>query len=221
MNGSSVNLGRSSNNDGYRKPAVAASIIFAIIVLFIGIFLFTHIYTESHVATVTNVNLATDRGEHYETYDFVYVVNGRQYTGHGDDDLLYYYSDNNFEYSVKVGEKYTIYTDLLNPSNYQYESHNGGAFLVLFVALGIAALIIGNTINNLKLYKKRLESIGDLNGDGKIDEKDLEIYLSRMNTMGDKKEELQNRVCPYCDSLVPINDRFCKQCGAALGKMDK
>ena len=215
--------GGSSNNsnNGYKKPAVAASIIFAIIVLFIGIFLFTHIYTESHVATVTNVNLVTDRGEHYETYDFVYVVNGRQYTGHGDDDLLYYHSDNNFEYSVKVGEKYTIYTDLLNPSNYQYESQNGGAFLVLFVTLGIAALIIGNTINNLKLYKKRLESIGDLNGDGKLDEKDLEIYLSRMNTMGDKKEELQNRVCPYCDSLVSINDRFCQQCGAPLGKMDK
>lgn len=110
---------------------------------------------------------------------------------------------------------------LFIPESYSFESENGPAFILLFIGLGLGALIIGNTINNLKLYKKRLEAIGDLNGDGKLDEKDIEIYLSRKNNLDDKKEELQNRVCPYCDSLVSINDRFCQQCGAALGKINK
>ena len=56
------------------------------------------------------------------------------------------------QYQFKVGEKYTIYVSLINPENYEFEAENGAAFILLFVALGIAALIIGNTINNLKLY---------------------------------------------------------------------
>lgn len=215
--------GGSSNNsnNGYKKPALISTIFLSVFIVILGVFLFLNVYKKGCTAIITHTESAHDYTGEYEVYDFEYSLYGNTYYGKGDDDLVYNYKTSSYEYSVKVGEKYTIYVSLINPENYEFEAENGAAFILLFVALGIAALIIGNTINNLKLYKKRLESIGDLNGDGKLDEKDLEIYLSRMNTMGDKKEELQNRVCPYCDSLVSVNDRFCQQCGAALGKMDK
>lgn len=217
IGGNRYNSGWNNYNNSYKKPALLSSIVIATIILFIGIFLFLAFYKVETTAKITSAYISTDvNGIDYEKYEFEYVFNDKKYIGYGDDDLKYNYVTHTYEFVTKVGEEYPLYVGIISPGDYSFERDNSVPRLILGVNIVISAAIIISTVSNLKRYKELLSSIGDLNGDGKLDEKDIMLYLKKkQNTNSEEESKPKYKKCPYCDSFVPIEAKFCEQCGAA------
>ncbi len=206
---------------GNKPMTFLGAITLGIILLSLGIFLFFLLIKVSTTATITKT---WDNGR-YEMYDFEYSYNNKIYHGYGDDDF-----DSKNNYTINVGDKYTLYVSPINPSNYDFESNNGiGVFLLIFFG-GIGTLILVSTITTKIKHNKELQNVGDINGDGKIDDKDLE-YRDAINSGKSKgafegtyqasKENAYNenkiyRRCPHCDSILDDNAKFCPNCGSNL-----
>ena len=77
-------------------------------------------------------------------------------------------------------------------------------------------LLVSGFIVRMK-FKKSIQSVGDLNNDGKINEEDLIIYGNQLDEA--KKEEKRRieskKYCKYCGSKLADENLFCPQCGAA------
>lgn len=209
------------------KPVTLASRIgIAIFLIIFGIFFFTLFFRVQTTATVTHTYTVRDAyGDNYETYDFIYYYNGKPYYGYGDDDLSY-----SGTYTILEGETYTIYVSPTNPSTYSFENNSGWGFAFLIILGGIGTIILVKSIRIYIHHKKELEAVGDINGDGIIDDKDLE-YADSLHQgksegayEGIKKATEENtyqenkvyRRCAYCDSIVEPDDKFCPNCGSNL-----
>ena len=208
--------------DAYGKPRsfsskIASGVLFAII----GLVLFIFLFKLPCDAVVTRAEKAYDY-TYYEVYDFDYNYLGKTYHGHGDDDLGY----NGF--TVNVGEHYTVYVSPFVPSSYSFENHSVFAIIALIAGIGVSVIIIVPTIKEYIRHQRELEAVGDANGDGVVNDTDLE-YVDLMNHgkaegayVGNKKAEeeknyIKNRArCPYCDAIVTVNDKFCSKCGSNL-----
>ena len=202
---------------GNRPMRFGGIISIGIVLLAFGLFLFFFIFKVSTTATITKT---WDNGI-YELYDFEYEFNGKKYHGYGDDDF-----DSSNNYTINVGEKYTLYVSPTNPSDYDFESNNGlGIFCLLFIG-GIGVLIIANAIRTKIKHNKELQLVGDINKDGIINDKDLE-YADAINSgknEGAYKASKENaymenkiyRRCPHCDSILDENAKFCSNCGSNL-----
>lgn len=204
---------------GNRPMKFGGVIAIGVVLIAFGLFLFFLMFKVSTTATITRT---WDNGS-YELYDFEYEYNGKKYHGYGDDDF-----DAFGHYTINVGDEYTLYISPTNPASYDFKSNNGvGVFCLLFVS-GIGALIIIFSIRTKIKHDRELQLVGDINKDGKIDDKDLE-YADAINSgkkegayqASKENEYLEKKIyrrCPYCDSIVDENDKFCTNCGSNLKK---
>lgn len=216
---------------GSGKPiSFFTSLIIGIVVLFVGIGLFILIATpKTATAVITRTNKAYDGSAAYEVYDFEYYYGGKTYTGYGDDDL-----GPGGSYTINVGEKYTLYLHIYSNSSYSFENSTGiGIGLGLgFGAVGLILII--NTIRIYAKYKKKLKEIGDINGDGILNEADVAYAEAKeegmadgaydgardatsYNTYNEMKKDFR-KICPYCGSYANPEDSFCTNCGGRLSK---
>ena len=204
------------SNRIYQEPNLIGSIIGGIILMILGIVLFINLFSLSVEATITNTSLAYDNGYPYEEYTFKYTVGGSTYYGNGDDELVYFIDEANYKESVKKGESYTLYVRALDHSDYNFESNNGPAVFVLLL-LGIIGISI--IVTQVKKYQGFLETIGDLNSDGKLDKNDIKLYRKKLlekelDPLGEEKPKFKK--CDYCESLVDLDSKNCPNCGASL-----
>ncbi|MBQ9899979.1 MAG: zinc ribbon domain-containing protein [Acholeplasmatales bacterium] len=216
---------------GNGKPiSFFTSLIVGIVFIFIGLIVFLSLSTpRTATAVITKTSMATDTetNQKYEVYDFEYEVGGKTYTGYGDDDLTA-----SGDYSILEGEKYTIHVHLLNPADYSFNDQTPLAAIIggIFWVIGLA--LSANTIRVYIAYKKKLKEVGDANGDGIVNEKDIEYADKKESGMADgaydgardaTAENVYNemkkdtrKVCPYCDSFVAPDANFCVNCGGKL-----
>lgn len=193
--------------------------------LLLGFILFAALFRVPRNATVTRVNKTGSYYDQYEVYDFDYSYGGVTYHGYGDDDLN---SDGSF--SIKEGETYTVYVNPFNPSSYSFDNTATFGILAIIFLGGVGIIIIVRAFKIYRHHQKELEAVGDINGDGVIDDKDLE-YADSINKgqadgayEGVRKAEAENqyrankiiRRCPYCDSIVDDDAKFCSNCGSNL-----
>ena len=138
--------------------------IFGIILILLGI-LFMFLLSQAKVsATITEKNDFFD----VVKYEFSYEYNGNTYYGNGKDDIIY--SDN-----LNVDSKHDIYVNVINPSDYSFDvNYSNIILLITFSAIGGILLVYGVVAR--RKYLVSIKFVGDLNKDGKIDEKDYEIY---------------------------------------------
>ncbi|MCR5350135.1 MAG: zinc ribbon domain-containing protein [Acholeplasmatales bacterium] len=206
------------------------SLIFGILLIFFGFMLFFVIATpKSATAVVTKTSKAYDSTGAYEIYDFEYDYNGVTYYGHGDDDL-----GSGGSYTVNVGEEYTVYLHLYSNSVYEFENETGSGVIALAIFGILGLVLVLNTVGIYSRYKQKLSEIGDVNGDGKLDEQDIEYSENKNNGAslgayeGAKEAAKENTIkemkkecrvsCPFCDSVLPEGSTFCPNCGARIAK---
>ena len=166
---------------GNGKPlSFLSSMIIASIIIIVGIVCFIFVSTPNKTtAYVTNTMVLSDSDGYYEGYDFYYVYDGKTYTGHGNKDLN---KDGTFK--IKVGDTKKIYLHIYDDSKYELSDKSGYSLLCLFVFCGMGLLIMINSIRIFIKHKKVLAEIGDANGDGKVNEKDLDYsdgYIQEEN----------------------------------------
>ncbi len=209
------------------------SLLIGIIFLLVGIGLYVLMATpKTATATITNTWIASDGYEKYEGYDFEYSYGGKTYTGYGDDDLAY-----DGSYTINVGEKYTLYLHVYSNSSYSFKNNTDIAVVLGLIFGGVGLLLTLNTLRIHIKYKKKLQEIGDINGDGKLDEADIE-YAEKLNhgkadgaydgareataynTYNEIKKDFR-KVCPYCGSYANPTDSFCTNCGGRLSEETK
>ena len=218
----------SSSGNRIKKSRVSQIIAFFAIAVFLIMFgttVFLPLFDVPTKATITKAQITGSGYSQYEVYDFEYEFNHRTYFGYGDDDLT---ADG--ELSIKVGEEYKLYVSPFFPSDYRFESKavKGVAFLILFYGLGTFFIVQG--IIKYRYFKKQLALVGDANKDGIVNEADLDYVESQAHAKtegayeGTKAAEAENaylknkiyRRCPYCDSIVDDNAKFCSNCGSNL-----
>ena len=125
-----------------------------------------------------------------------------------------------------------VYLHIYSNSSYSFENSTGIALVLGLVFGGIGILLISNTLRIHIKYKKKLEEIGDINGDGLLNEADIEyaeklnegkadgVYdgardATAYNTYNEMKKDFR-KVCPYCGQYANETDSFCSHCGGAL-----
>ena len=228
-----VYIGGRGSYNGQSNPSKPVSfftsLIVGIVLAVIGIILFIALATPiSATAVITKTSKTHDYNYvEYEVYDFEYTVAGKTYTGYGDDDLTA-----SGDYSILVGEKYTVHVRLLNHSNYSFKDQTPIAAIVssIFLLIGLGLAI--NATRVYIAYRKRLKEVGDANGDGVINEKDIEYVDKKGSGMADgaydgaraaTAENVYNemkkdprKVCPYCNQYVDEKDLFCPHCGGQI-----
>lgn len=208
-----------------RMSQIISLFAVAVFLIMFGTILFLPLFDIPTKATITRATITGSSYDKYEVYDFEYEHNNRTYYGYGDDDLT---SDG--ELSIKEGEEYTLYISPFFPSDYRFKSSAviAVALLVLFYGLGTFFLVQG--ILKYRYFKKQLAIVGDANKDGVINEDDLDYVESKAHGKsegayeGTKAAEAENayqenkvyRRCPYCDSIVDDNAKFCQNCGSNL-----
>ena len=169
------------------------------------------------MATVDEVRMVTDGSSEYEEYTFSYTDrNGTTHIGNGDDDLIYNQDTGKYEYDIKQGRQYPLYISILAPGNYSFSENY--AFLILVIALGGlgAGLLIAGFVLRAR-FLLSIQNVGDLNNDGKINEKDLAVFADNVKQA---EEEEKARIkaldyCKYCGSKLDKRTLFCPQCGAS------
>ena len=191
--------------------------IIGYIFIALGVLFFFLLEEYQYKATITSTSWVTDaQGEVYEVYSFSYTINGKEYIGRGDDDAAYTL-DNERYFDIALGEEYTIYASIISPEKYQFEPTNTNvAIAILLSGVGIAFFLIG--FISRRKFLVSIQHIGDLNNDGKINEKDLIIfnhqeYEKRMEEFN--KSSKNNRRCAFCGSKISKDELFCSFCGAA------
>ncbi len=207
---------------GYREnltieQKMGVSIIGAIV----GILLIIFWFKVPTTATITATNVYKENSVYYEEYSFDYDMYWHTFEGYGEDKLGY---DSSY-LPTKVGEKYTLYVSPFIPTYYDYDTG--------FLTYGIMALIftpieIFVFIYNLSLYRdkrRRLLLIGDLNGDGVIDEKDLEFKrlqdlteANKSNNSIENKTNTKLNFCLDCGFSISENETKCPNCGKSFDK---
>ena len=210
-----------------RMSQIVGFFVAAVFLIMFGIILFLGAFDVSTKATVTRTNIVGTGYNKYEVYDFEYKYNNKTYYGYGDDDLA---ADGTL--SIKEGEQYTLYINPFVPSTYRFESNAVPAIMlfILFDGVGIFFLVQG--ILKYKYFKKQLAIVGDANKDGIVNEADLDYVEAKGHGKaegafeGTKQAEAENaynetkiiRRCPYCDSIVDDDAKFCSNCGSNLKK---
>lgn len=210
------------------KKSFISSFLGGLIAIVVGIILFIAIATpKTTYATITRTNTVGSRYDMYEVYDFEYEYNGKTYYGSGDDDL-----NSDGSYNINVGETYTLYLHVYSNASYEFENQTKGAIIVSAIFILIGGFFVINTVLLYKKYKKRLAEVGDANGDGVVNEEDIE-YAEKKNsgkadgvydgaraaTADNTYDEMRKdprKVCPYCGSFADVNDSFCQNCGGKL-----
>ena len=210
---------------GRRSTLLTKYLIFGILSIVLGILILIALMDVAVKAKITKASIVGSGYDKYEVYDFEYEYLNKTYHGYGDDDLDY-----NGELTIREGEIYTLYVNPFIPSKYKFESDASIAItmFLMFTAGGIALIVVG--IVSHKKFKAELAKVGDANKDGVIDEKDLE-YAEKVaqgqadgayegtktataeNTYQEKKIY---RRCPFCDSIVDDDAKFCPNCGSNL-----
>ncbi len=210
---------------GRKATLLTKYLIFGILSIMFGILILVALMDVAVDAKITNTSIIGSGYDKYEIYGFEYKFNNKTYYGHGDDDL-----SSTGELTIEEGQTYTLYVNPFIPTKYKFDSDASAAIVMflIFAAGGTTLIVIG--IINYKRYKAELEKVGDINKDGVVDEKDLE-YADKIakgkaegayegtkaataeNTYQEKKIY---RRCPYCDSIVDDNAKFCPNCGSNL-----
>lgn len=91
-------------------------------------------------------------------------------------------------------------------------------FVILFIAL-IKILTFDEEFYEKILYYK--SKYGDLNGDGKYDELDRQIYEEKMSIINNGEYVDENTPfikCPYCGFDNSLKRKKCRECGGSLKK---
>ena len=211
------------------------SLIPAIIFIVIGVCIFLNTFKVRVKATITKTSVVKDEyDDPYEVYDFEYSYRNQTYTGYGDDDVEYHYEDGNMVYTLSIleGEVYDLYVSPIFPSNYAFSSEGvtmGIAFTAFLSITG--CFILFSNISKRKKFKQDLQEIGDVNNDGKLDEKDMEMadaiskakiqgeaQAVKENTYDNLRRENSIRYCEYCGAQLDVNDKFCPNCGSSRSK---
>lgn len=199
-----------------KKVTKAFRIIGYVFLAIATIFLFLF-GTASTTATVDSVNMATGPyNEKYEEYTFNYTVGSIVYHGNGEDDLVY--KNGTYVYDIEVNDVYPIYYYRVAPQFYSFSKDPQIGWVITFYITGAIFLIIGIVFR--RRYLKQIDFVGDLNGDGKINEKDLELYQEKLKKI---QEEFVNtdtviKKCPFCDKTVAQDEGNCPYCGGVLKK---
>lgn len=194
--------------------------VFGYITLGLGLLFIFLFHTKTSIATITDANQKYDyHGIAYEEYTFRYTVDGKYYYGVGDDDLVYDYQKGRYVFDIEVGEEYPIYYYMVNPSSYSFSKEPFAPLYVILIISGSVLIIIGIVFR--KKYLKSIEYVGDLNNDGKINEKDLIIYQKKKSEenlakMAEAAKKYIN--CPFCDAKIKKDERNCPFCGGVLIK---
>lgn len=208
------------------KPRTFASLFMTGFLFFcIGLVFFITFFKVGVSAVVTHASKSGYSYDQYEVYDFEYTFNGTTYYGYGDDDLGY-----DGQFTVLVGETYQLYVNPINPASYSFEN-NSALGIILFGILGtIGFCIMAKAVMIKRKHDEELALVGDANGDGVINDADLEYADAKNKGEADgayegtfratNENEYQKkkilRRCPYCDSILDDNAKFCSQCGSNL-----
>lgn len=191
------------------KKIITTIKIIGFLFLFLGILFIFLLKPNSVNAKVTRVTTVQMKDDSYEKYEFSYKFMGTMYIGQGDDDLAYD-SDNNPYYSINVGEEYTVYVSILTPNNYHFTQPFAYLIIVIILfGISLGVLLLGYALK--KEYLKDIFSVGDLNNDFKIDEKDLDLFREKIEK--EEMERLKNLSCPYCNNIFKEGYSYCPYCG--------
>ena len=218
--------GRSSNS--YNRSRVANIFVYfflSILFIIFAIVAFALCMDVAVKATITKAQITKSGNYKYEVYDFEYKYNNMTYYGYGDDDLA---ADGSL--SIKEGETYTLYVSITNPSDYRFKSKATIAIVALIGFGGLSIFFLTKGIILFIRFKRQLRQIGDANNDGLINESDIDYAEAKNSGIADgiyegtKKAETENaylknkiyRRCPYCDSIVDDDAKFCPNCGSNL-----
>ena len=175
-----------------------------------GIVLLILFYPHTCKATITETNIVSRFGDTYETYQFSYEFGGVLYFGSGDDDLAYV--NGGYEKTILEGDVYDVYVALVSPSDYQFERGNLATGFGVGILVFSTVLIVVGALTRKK-YLISIRHIGDLNGDGKVNEKDIEIY-NKQAYLNMFENYTKRDLCPYCGSKLDKKSLFCTKCGA-------
>lgn len=203
------------------------AVTLGLILMGVGLTAFVSIYHKPCTATILTTSTVTDgyNSYKYEEYTFSYNFNDKTYTGYGEDDLNY-----DGTYTVNKGEHYTVYVGLIDHTSYQFESNNAIAYIFAGFLIIPGAAVLGSAISKNAKFKRDLKEIGDVNGDGKIDEKDLEYdeKINKATTEGATQAAKENaydevryskaQYCTYCGCKLSDNDKRCPSCGANVSE---
>lgn len=199
--------------------------------LLFGFLMFLIFFRVGTQATVTYAWRATDsHGIPYEEYDFEYEFYGQTFKGYGDDDLSFNGIDSKGEFTVKVGQTYELYVSPFNPASYSFTNTSVVGVVFFAIAGTLGAFIMTRAILIKRKHDKELAEVGDINGDGVINDADLAYADALRNGKNEgafegsyqaskENEYLRQKVyrrCPYCDSIVDDDAKFCAQCGSNL-----
>lgn len=191
--------------------------VFGFCLIALGLILFIFLAQAKVEAKVIKADWETDYGEYYEVYDFTYEYGGITYIGHGDDDPAYVNGERVFD--IKVGEVYYLYVNKTNPSQYSFEEDKAHVVWSFILWISGSLLVVAGFVSRKK-YLVSIRHIGDLNGDGKINEADVEIYNRQEYERLEKemKENLNKKknisYCIYCGKKIQDSDTTCPYCGA-------
>ena len=192
-------------------------ILLCVLLVFGGYALLTH--KES--ATITKVDTIGTK----EIFEYTFNYNGVSYSGKGEAEFIW--SDEGYIEPYKLNESYPVFVHKINSNWHSFDDSNPmGIFLIIFSGFLIVFYIIGA----IAIYKKRkkvFNEVGDVNGDGKANMKDIlaldkkESFFSFCKYCGSELNELKQcenclnagkvMYCKYCGNLLDSN-HFCTKC---------
>lgn len=179
--------------------------IFGYVFIFLGILFMFLLKQDRALAEITSITNNTET----VSYTFTYTYKGDIYQGKGEDDIKFYDT-------LSTTGAHIIYVKEINPADYSFNQDPANVILlVLFEIIGGALLIYG--IVTRRKYLVSIKFVGDLNKDGKIDEKDYEIYKinEAIGVKIDVTGKKNYKFCPYCgENLVSIYN--CVACGKKI-----
>lgn len=210
---------------GDKPRSFGAFFAMGFFLLVFGILMFLTFFRVGTQARVTYAWKGHDQSGPYELYDFEYYFYGEPHKGYGDDDLDY-----KGDFTVKVGETYEIYVSPFNPSSYSFKNTSTIGFVFFTISAAIGGFIMTKAVLIKRKHDKELAEVGDINGDGVINDADL-AYADSLREGKNagafegsyqahkENEYLKQKVyrrCPHCDTILDDDAKFCPQCGSNL-----
>ncbi|MCR5706558.1 MAG: hypothetical protein K6G48_07170 [Acholeplasmatales bacterium] len=161
---------------GMTKPNLIAAIVLCSLFIIAGLFLMVTSICTKTTATITD----KEQTEYSIEYSLEYTYKDDRYS-----------AKLKSKESYSVGDEITIYVHLLQPENVSQKNSITIGVVALVSCGGFGILGIVLVLKGYKKHKLLLQSIGDTNHDGEIDNDDLDT-IARANNYGNRKtlEEL-------------------------------
>lgn len=187
--------------------------IIGLFLIALGIILGILCYEYKVYAKVTKVWEVKYDNQYYEKYEFWYTFNGSEYMGVGEDDLAV--GPAGVYFDITVGQSYPVYVMAIAPGSYHFQKLNLSLMFGLVLVTSGATLFVYGIVYR-KRFLLQIQSVGDLNEDHKVDEKDLRVYSENQKKIeeDERKKLIEKDYCKYCGSKLAKTDLFCTNCGA-------